>query len=160
MIVIIGTTKSHLGHLQTDVSPDGVGQVSLADKELVVVGVEEGRELVQHGAVLVILVLLRVEHLLLQLPHNVDHVLPVPGEAALAAAPPLTVQTGVCREDGASTLLTEAGAQVGPQLGGVRAARARAVEEPILLDVGPPPHVAFNDKGTIVKCFMNKIARY
>ena len=80
------------------------------------VWVEEGGELVQHEAVLVVLMLLGVEHLLLQLPHDVADVLPVPGEAALPAAPLGTVQAGVCREDGAATVLAEGGAQVGPQL--------------------------------------------
>ena len=55
---------------------------------------------------------------------------------------------GVLREEVAGPAGVAAdGRHVCPQLGGVRAARARAVEEPILLDVGPPPHVAFNDKG-------------
>ena len=37
------------------------------------------------------------------------------------------------------------GRHEGAQLGRVRAARAGAVEEPILFDVGAPPDVAFND---------------
>ena len=85
----------YLNHVETDVSPDGPGEISLAEKQLVVVWVEEGGELVQQGAVLVVLVLLCVEHLLLQLPHDVGDLLPVPGEAALPAAPLLTVEAGV-----------------------------------------------------------------
>ena len=106
----------YLNHVETDVSPDGISQVSLEEKQLVVVGVEEGGEPVQQGAVLVVLVLLCVEHLLLQLPHDVGDLLPVPGEATLPAAPLLTVEAGVCREDGATTGLAQGGAQVGPQL--------------------------------------------
>ena len=50
---------------------------------------------------------------------------------------------GVFREEVAGPAGVAAdGGHEGAQLGGVRAARARAVEEPILLDVGAPPHIA------------------
>ena len=46
-----------------------------------------------------VLVLLRVEHLLLQLPHDVDDLLALPGEAALGTAPLRTVETRVRGEE-------------------------------------------------------------
>ena len=102
------------------------------------VGVEERGEPVQQGAVLAVLLLPRVEHLLLQLPHDADDVLPVPGEPALPAAPLVTVQAGVGGKDGATTVLTQPGTQVRPQLGGVGAADTATREEPAGRDIRTP----------------------
>ena len=124
-----------LEHVEADISSDGTGEISLAKEQLVVVGMEERRELLQHGTILVILLLLRVVHLVLQLLHNVDDGLSVDGVAAECAAPGLTVEAGVLREDGAPALLAEGGTEEGPELGGVTAPPAAALEEPAGLDV-------------------------
>ena len=117
------------------------------------VGVEEGGVLVQHGAVLVVLVLLRVEHLLLQLPHDLDDLLPLPDEAALCAPPLRTVQTSVRRKDGTTTVLAEASAEVGPQLGGILTADTGTLEEPAGLDIRAPDRKEFFQFNSIFNKF-------
>ena len=102
---------------------------------------EEGGKPLYQLAVLVILLLLRLVHLVLQLPHHAADLLPVHGQPAVETGPGEAGEGGVSWEDGAVTLLAEHGAQEGAQLGWVLAPPAAALEEPTGLDVRAPLEV-------------------